>query len=503
MRAGPSHRLAPRRMRSVCLTAALCLAVSCVPPPEPTEDPPPPNGNGEVPPDDVPPATCNAEMIVPLEGERVLEAETDVNGRCEIRLQAGEPTLVELMADAPARLRLGEVDDAAEPGWLGPHLLEAGDHDLLVESTGPFRLVVLGHGAPVSEIHRERSLVFTDPALVDDATVSGLGRLMALVADDDHGGRLLAAWLRRFATTAHSERVGPAMLLEAIEAEHGADPTEWDLDALPLKVTGLHNRIDLAPDAPCGELRISLASTDPFHQPFHLIFLFRQAPGDGDVSPGGVVHCGATARAWARLSELDGPDLVEPVKARLDAALRPEAFVMIETLEFIVSPWEWRQWVRIPSDDPALPHVLENVPLFQTVDVARINREGSDRDAFLAFVASNAADLDARRMRLPDRFRPRSARLNAGVPWVPLDLTGLDPEVIERFPDLRRHIEIVGCPACHATDAEFVQTRPDRTFSPFYDAELDARAAHLLDAHRGAPLHAPFGPLQEGPRLPP
>ena len=74
--------------------------------------------------------------------------------------------------------------------------------------------------------------------------------------------------------------------------------------------------------------------------------------------------------------------------------------------------------------------------------------------------------------------------------------------MLRDFPDLRGNIEIVGCPACHSADAEFVQTRPDRTFSPFYDKELDARAAHLLTAHAGEGADVPFGPLQEAPVLP-
>ena len=60
----------------------------------------------------------------------------------------------------------------------------------------------------------------------------------------------------------------------------------------------------------------------------------------------------------------------------------------------------------------------------------------------------------------------------------------------------------MGCPACHVTDADFVHTRDDRTFSPFYEKELEARQAYLeavLD--REDPV-VPFGPLQPEPILP-
>ena len=75
--------------------------------------------------------------------------------------------------------------------------------------------------------------------------------------------------------------------------------------------------------------------------------------------------------------------------------------------------------------------------------------------------------------------------------------------VLDRFPDLRRNLEIVGCPACHATDAPFVQTLPDRSFSPFYTKELDARSTALLARSRGLADVPPFGPLQSAPVLPP
>ena len=150
--------------------------------------------------------------------------------------------------------------------------------------------------------------------------------------------------------------------------------------------------------------------------------------------------------------------------------------------------------------DPLLPNILDNRPLFQTVDTPRLNLQGPERDAFLAWVGANADALDERRLEVPEEFRALSARVNVGVAWQPLVLT---PELDTAHPDLRRNLEIVGCPACPVTDAKFVQTLPDRTFSHFYDLELDARALHLDALARGAALPAPFGPLQPDPLLPP
>ena len=60
-----------------------------------------------------------------------------------------------------------------------------------------------------------------------------------------------------------------------------------------------------------------------------------------------------------------------------------------------------------------------------------------------------------------------------------------------------RALGMIGCPRCHTDDADFVQTGIDRRPSPFYDRELDARAARLDElAGDGWPSPAPFGPLQ-------
>lgn len=423
---------------------------------------------------------------------------------CEIELRFDSPTIVEITASG-AELTLDTAAPQDEPSWIAPRAAETGSAVLSIAAAGAWSVEVASYGMPVEPIRRERSLVWTDGALVDDPTLVGLGRMMRLAADGEAGGALFDWWLRRFATTAHSERVGPARFIAALQDEHGADPTQWDLDALPFRVTGVHNRLDLANGTHCGELRVSIASVHPEFQPFHAIFLFAQEPGVGDVSPGGRVHCGATARRWASLSALDDAAFTVTAGEWLDEALTSSTFLMAETVEFIISPWEWRQWRPAPNPDPGAEpaRVLENPPLFQTLDVSRINGGGAIRADFLAFVSENAAELDARTVEFPERFRPQSARVNAGVPWIPLDLAGLDPVVTRGLPDLRRNLEIVGCPACHATDADFIQTRVDRTFSPFYDKELDARAEFLADRQRGAPTAPPFGPLQPMPLLPP
>src|SRR5688500_3177090 len=89
-------------------------------------------------------------------------------------------------------------------------------------------------------IKRERSLFWTQPEIVDEVT---FGSVLARIASDGHGGRLLDAWFRRFATTAHSERAQPAQLMDEVAASQGADPSTWQLGSLPFKVTGIHNRI--------------------------------------------------------------------------------------------------------------------------------------------------------------------------------------------------------------------------------------------------------------------
>ena len=325
-------------------------------------------------------------------------------------------------------------------------------------------------------IDRERSLVWIDPAIVDDPSIVGLAKVMSAVGNDGHGGMRLRDWFQTFSTTAHSERLGPALLIEELEQTLGSDPTAWDLDTLPFVVTAVHNRIDLGPrNGGCGELRVSFASAHPIYSPFHLIFLFRQEPGPGDGD------CRAAALAWAELSELSGDAFVAAATEILDGALVRERFLLAESVELTVSPWEWRQWDG-----------LTNPPLFQTVDTARLNQPGPLRDQFLQFAADNADGLVARQVEIPPAFRPLSTRVPPGVPRETLDLD------IAGYPDLGAQIEIMGCPTCHTENAEFVQTTPQRRFSDFYDRELDARADWLRDLASGVEIAVPpFGPLQQ------
>ncbi len=327
----------------------------------------------------------------------------------------------------------------------------------------------------------EESLFFTQTEIVDDPAVAGLAKIMAAFAADGHGGALLEAWFEAFATTPHSARYGPPLLLQDVRAQQGNDATQWDLDALPFRVTAIHNRIDLARNGHCGELRVSFASTHATQQPLHLIFLFRQPGPD----------CEALAWRWAELAE--SPAFAADAKALLGELFVPENALLAETLEQTVSPWEWRQW----TFDGGVP---ANPPLFQTVDIERLNQAGTERDAFLAWVDANAAAIDARSMEIPPQFRSQSARVADGVPRVPLDLTG--SAAVATYPEIRKQLEIVGCPVCHTTDANFLQTRSDRTPSPFYEKELDARLAHLTSLVAGAPGAVPFGPLQPAPVLP-
>lgn len=358
------------------------------------------------------------------------------------------------------------------------------------------------------EVQVEASLFWTQPELVEDPALVSLATLMAIVAPDDHGGRLLDQWFRRFSTTAHSERALPAQWMDELAAQQGADPSGWSLSTLPFKVTGIHNRLDLArlggaaADGHCGELRVSLTSVHPTVQPLHLLFLFEQPALPGDLAADGSVHCQETARRWAALSTLEGDARIAAARAMIAEGLTRERFLMMETVELTVSPWEWRQWV--PTDDPtgALPFVLDNPPLHQTVDVEAVNPGGALRTQFLEFVTQNAAALDSRRLELPELFRPRSARVTQGVPRTPLDLSGLPPNITESHPALAQNIELMGCPACHTADAEFVQTLPDRTVSPFYEKELEARARFMERVARGEAALAPFGPLQATPILP-
>lgn len=360
-----------------------------------------------------------------------------------------------------------------------------------------------GYLAP--PVASERSLFWADPELLDDPLLVSFARLMAAASADGHGGRLLERWFLRFGTTPHSERLLPAQFLDQVRAAQGSDPAAWSLALFPFKVTGVHNRIDLMKGGPgghCGELRASVASTDPTLMPFHALFIFRQPAGPGD-SDGSGVHCLATARGWAELSRLEGAALQAAVRAQVARGLAADRFELAETVEFTLSPWEWRQWVKAADATGALPYVLENPPLFQQLDVEGLNAAGARRDAFLAWVEASAAAIDARTAPVPEVFRAQSVRVVQGGARTPISLAGLSPSTSAQYPALRQNLELMGCAACHTADADFVQTRPDRTVSPFYAKELEARERFLERLASGEGPMAPFGPLQPNPVLPP
>ncbi len=377
--------------------------------------------------------------------------------------------------------------------WLRPRPVGSGASTLHLVGAGEVTVRAFARGAPVPKVRRERSLVWTDGAIVDDPTFVGLARVLAAASDDGHGGVMIDRWFRRFATTAHSERAAPATLMDQIAGEQGDDPSAWDLDALPLRVTAVHNRIDLADkNGDCGEIRVSFGSTDPVVSPLHVLFLFRQTAGDDDVDFAGRKHCLGTARRWARLSALDGDAFVEAARATFDERVVHASFALAESVELTVSPWEWRQWRRVDVD------TLDNPPLFQTVATPLLNAPGPLRDAFLEMVAASPETFDTREASIPESFTIPSMQAPPSAPAERLDLGGLDPEILAAYPNLARNIEIVGCPTCHTEHAEFVQTSLDRTFSPFYDAELDARATRLDRLGAGVAEPAPpFGPLQD------
>ncbi len=422
----------------------------------------------------------DATVVLHLDG-RALVLEVDA---------AGAQTAEILAVDGPP------LEPAAEPYpggvWLRPRPVADDAVELRIGGEGASSVTIAARGEPVPAARRERSLFWTEPGLVDDPTRVGLERVLAAASDDGHGGVMFQRWLHRFATTVHSERAGPAQLADAIAVEQGDDASQWDLGALPFVVTGVHNRLDLSDRGEgCGELRVSIASTHPIYAPLHVLFLFRQEPRVDDARPDGTLHCLGTARRWARLSTLDGSAFVEAAGAWLDEALVHERFLLAETVELTVSPWEWRQWSRVGADE------LDNPALFQTVDVSRVNQPGPVRDAFLAFVEANAEGLEARTVTIPPQFRAASARVPPSAPAERLSLEGLAPSVLAARPELAEAIEIIGCPRCHTANANFVQTSVEREPSPFYDLELDARAERLDRLNSGSrePL-PPFGPLQ-------
>lgn len=438
--------------------------------------------------------------VTPADGSPLL-ATLDVAAPAEVALEGlpGGEHLVRLEA-------IGDAEVTAP--WLVP--TDVVDGGFLARSrrvTGPLEPIAIG-GAPGASVRLviavraippdadiPHSLTWTDPAVVDDPSAVGLSRVLAAWSDDGHGGLLLDHFLRAFGVTAHSERPGLVELADALAQDFGPDPASWDLDALPMRVTAVHNRIDLRNDAHCGELRVSFNVTHPDFPFVHFLFLFAQGT-DGDVSELGIRHCEETAFAWARLAST--PDFGADARTILDASLVRERFLLAESLERTVGTWEWRQWVPVENTDPAtrdaLPNVVANRRLFQTVDVEGVNAPGSRRDDFLAWLTANADAIEARSIAIPERFAPLSARATEGVLRPELDLSGVDDP---RREALRTALDRVGCPGCHERSATFVQTSPDRVFSAFYMDELEARR-DALDAFReGAIAAPPFGALSD------
>lgn len=438
--------------------------------------------------------------VPPADGSPLV-ATLDVAAPAEIALE-GLPAGEHLV-----RLEVIGAADVTAP-WIVP--TDIVDGGFLARSrrvTGPLEPIAVG-GEPGTSVRLviairaippdadiPHSLAWTDPAIVDDPSAVGLSRVLAAWSDDGHGGLLFDHFLRTFGVTAHSERPALVELADALAVDFGADPAAWDIDALPLRVTAVHNRIDLRNDAHCGELRVSFNVTDPDFPFVHFLFLFAQGT-DGDLSELGIRHCEETAFAWARLASTT--DFAAAARAILDASLVRDRFLLAESLERTVGTWEWRQWAPVENVDPAtrdaLPTVVTNPRLFQTVDVEAVNAPGALREDFLAWVAANADAVEARSIGVPERFAPLSARATEGVLRPELDLSGIDPA---RSETLRVALDRVGCPGCHERSATFVQTSPDRVFSAFYMDELEARREALDGFREGVIAAPPFGALSD------
>jgi hypothetical protein len=413
-----------------------------------------------------------------------------VDGQREVRIATQAPVVVEAwvaggeIVDLPAEQRAA----GASAAWLVPRPI-TDEVSFTIAGSGDVTLEVWARGEPPPPARRERSAAWFDPALLDDPSVLSLGRLLAAIADDAHGGALLDRWFRAFAAGPGAGRATFAQFLAEVAVAQGADPRRWNLELLPFRVTGVHNRHDLAAGEHCGELRVSVASTHSTFSPVHLIFLFRQAPKPDDVTPAGV-HCRGTARRWAELARLEPAAFAARARALLAETITHDGFLLAESVELSLSPWQWRQWVRDAAGQ------LVNPALFQTIDVARVNAAGPVRDAFLAAVAANADAIAARTWTVPPAFRSQVAEVQPSAKAPLVDLSPLG-DVLARHPELPRALGMIGCPRCHTDDADFVHTAVDRRPSPFYDRELDARTRRLDALARGEWPPAPaFGPLQ-------
>jgi hypothetical protein len=415
----------------------------------------------------------------------------EVDGEREVRIIAGPSIVVEAWAEGGeiGGLPAEHLAQGASESWWVPRGVD-GETEFVIEANGDVTLSVWGRGLPPPPVVRGRALAWFDAAVLDDPSVVSFARVMAAISDDNHGGQLLARWFSAFAAGPGAGRATFAQFRDEIETAQGADPTAWDLAVLPFRVTGVHNRHDLARGEDCGELRVSIASSHPTFSPIHLIFLFRQPIADNDVTPDGAIHCRGTGRRWARLSEVDATGWSAAAREVLASSLVRDQFLLAESVELSISPWQWRQW------RPDGAGGLANPPLFQTIDLARVDAPGPTRDAFLDEVRTNADAIAARTWLVPAQFRAAVAEVQPNVKAPLVDLSPLG-EVLATYPELPRALGMIGCPRCHTDDADFVQTGFDRMPSPFYDKELDARAARLDALDRGEwPGPVPFGPLQ-------
>lgn len=439
--------------------------------------------------------TDDAPIVIDLaaaaDAGGVAQITRTVAGAREITIVTGDRELVvEAWLDGAALSQTADADAAREAAgasasWLVPRAVH-GELVLTATGDGTHALTVWARGNAVPAARRERALAWFDPALLDDTTIISPARVLDTIARDGRGNVLLDRWFRAFAVGPGAGRATFQQFLDRIATTQGADPATWDLRALPFRVTGVHNRVDLARGDDCGELRVSIASTDATFSPLHLIVLFRQVQADDDVTPDGAIHCRGTARRWARLGALDGAQWTAAARAAIDAGLTRDRFLLAESVELSLSPWQWRQWV--PDSNGG----LANPRLFQTIDVARVNTAGTVREQFLLDVVANNAAIAARTWRVPDPYRATTAEVQ---PNAKATLVDLSPLAVD--PALPQALGMIGCPRCHTDDADFVQTSVDRVPSPFYDKELTARGVRLDALTRGAwPGDAPFGPLQ-------
>jgi hypothetical protein len=137
------------------------------------------------------------------EGEARVDVTVEVVGIAEVIVELdGEQRIVEAAIDG--------AGTTVESTWYRPRPIRDDRTSFDLTGDGIVAVTVWARGAPTPAAVRERTVVWIDPAIVDDPEVVGLGRVMAAAAADWHGGRMLHAWFERFSTTVHSERVGRA-----------------------------------------------------------------------------------------------------------------------------------------------------------------------------------------------------------------------------------------------------------------------------------------------------